>query len=77
MEDNIDLNIIDKLTEKSNIITSIFNINDAAELLKNDEPELSFLLLNLVTTLIEQHHLLSSDLDSAKNIVNEIKSANN
>jgi hypothetical protein len=53
MEDNIDLNIIDKLTEKSNIITSIFNINDAAELLKNDEPELSFLLLNLVTTLIE------------------------
>lgn len=69
-------NISQKNIELSNSIIAIMHLKDASDLLKNEQPELSYLLLETVKTLMEQTGLVNEDIKNIESTISDISSNN-
>lgn len=69
-------NISQKNIELSNSIIAIMHLKDASDLLKNEQPKLSYLLLETVKTLMEQTGLVNEDIKNIESTISDISSNN-
>ena len=58
--------------ENSNIIASVLHLKEVSDLLVNDEPDISYALLQLSKAMLDQYKVDESDIEDASNIAKEI-----
>lgn len=58
--------------ENSNIIASVLHLKEVSDLLINDEPDISYALLQLSKAMLDQYKIDESDIEEASNIAKEI-----
>ena len=75
MDDTIDT-VIQNL-DIGNTISACIALKEAAELLKNDEREMSDIILLMTKSLLERAMIQESEVEKTKNIVDSLKDNKN
>ena len=58
--------------ENSNIIASVLHLKEVSDLLVNDEPDISYALLQLSKAMLDQYQIDDTEVENANNIATEI-----
>lgn len=58
--------------ENSNIIASVLHLKEVSDLLVNDEPDISYALLQLSKAMLDQYQIDDTIVEDASNIAAEI-----
>ena len=73
VNENIDQAIVQNL-DIGNIVTASLALKEAAELLKDDEKDISNILLLIVKSLLEKAMVQEVELNKIKSVVDDLKS---
>lgn len=58
--------------ENSNIIASVLHLKEVSDLLINDEPDISYALLQLSKAMLDQYKIDDSEIEAANSIAVDI-----
>ena len=62
--------------ENSNIIASVLHLKEVSDLLINDEPDISYALLQLSKAMLDQYQIDDAEVENANSIATEISQSN-